>query len=127
LEPGVAAAHHEHGPVGNICRCAVTGAMRLEDLGREPVGGLRHQRCLKRPSGDDDVVGRDPPVVHLREKPTVLKRKTSHFAVQFDRKLERRRVLLQVGDYLVSCRVAVRVTRKWNSRQAVVAPRREQR
>jgi hypothetical protein len=46
--------------------------MGLEDLRPQPVGQLRHVRSLKRPGGDDDLVGGDRSTVHLEDEPAVL-------------------------------------------------------
>jgi len=46
--------------------------------------------------------------------------------VQLNRKLERRRVSVEVGDDFIPSRVAVRIAGKGEPRKAVVASRREQ-
>ena len=59
LEAGVAAAHDEHGPVGELTGVAVAHAVGLKD-GRVEVGGEGwHARHLEGPGGDDDLVGLD--------------------------------------------------------------------
>ena len=57
LVAGVAAAHHQHGPAGNVGRPAVVGAVHLDDARVELLGDGRHPRRLKRPRGDHHLLG----------------------------------------------------------------------
>jgi hypothetical protein len=100
--------------------------MPLEDIGCEPVGELRHVWRLEGAGRDHDLVGLEPRVLESDDEPSLRRRERAHRAVELDRKLEGRRVLLQVGDHLVARRVAVRVAGKGKPSKGGVAPRREQ-
>jgi hypothetical protein len=61
------------------------------------------------------------------EAPVVATLELLDLAVELDRQLEGLGIALEVGDYLVPGRVALRVVREGKSRQSAVAARREER
>ena len=122
----VPAADHGDRSRRDVARPHVAGAVRLEHLGREPVRESRHVRHLERSRRDDDLVGRELPVLEPDDEVTVALRERAHRAPELDRKLERGRVLLEVGDHLVTRRIAVRLAGKRQPGQRVVAAGREE-
>ena len=126
LESGVASTHDENGSIRDIAGLAVLGAVRLEHVGRKPARELRDERHLKWPGRDHDLIGRDRPAVHLKEKAAIAGAKSPHPAVELDRKVERLRVLLQIGNHLIPSWVTLGIARKGQPRQAAVPPRREE-
>ena len=99
--------------------------MDLEHVGVEVVGELGNSRSLERPGGDDNLVGLYHSVIeHELEPVAVLPQRTDGTA-RVNRKGQRLGVVVEIGDHLVTGRVAVGVTREIPTRQAVVAAGRE--
>jgi hypothetical protein len=127
LKARIAAADHEHGAPGHAARAAVGGAVRLEQRRVQLVGKRRHIGHVKRPGGDNDLVGLDAPAVReLEDEAVVLGLQRPHPATKPDRQVERPRVLLEVGHHLVAAGVAVGLTGKRQAGKRVIAARREQ-
>ena len=76
LEAGVAAAHDQHRPVGQIVRRAVGAAVELDDVRVEALGDRRDDGHLERPGRDDDLVGLVGAVVELDEVAAARARRT---------------------------------------------------
>ena len=57
LKARVAAADHEHRPVGYLIGPAVLGAVQLNDAPIQRVGDRRHARHLERAGGHHDLLG----------------------------------------------------------------------
>jgi hypothetical protein len=100
--------------------------MGLEDLGRERHGELGSPRRLKRAGRDDHLGGLDAAIVELEHESAVILVQRPHPTPELDRERERLCVLLEVGDDLVTGRVAVGLAGESQSREAVVPTRREQ-
>ena len=127
LVAGVAAAHHQHRARREVVRGAVPGAVQLHHLGPEAGGDRRRERHLKRPRGDDDLVGLVGAVGELDDEAAAVTCPHGlHAAVELDRQLEPSRVVGEVGDDVVAPRVAVGVAWEVEPGQAVVAHGREQ-
>src|SRR5262249_29215705 len=87
-----------------------------------------HVRRLERAGRDDDLLGGDRPSVNLQpEGPVAALLEPRHLAVELDGQIERIPVALEVGDHLVSGRVAVRIAGKGKPRQRAVTARCEER
>src|SRR4029450_3276329 len=112
--------------LGDIARAPVGGAVRLEQVRREPAGERRHTRDLERTGGDDDLVGLDLPVLECNEEASAVGVQRPRRAPELDRELERRGVLLEIGDHFVASRVTVRIAGEGKAGKAVVAAWREQ-
>jgi hypothetical protein len=128
LEAGVAAAHDEHGPVGELTGVAVAHAVGLKD-GRVEVGCEGwHAWHLKGPGGDDDLVGLNGcAVLKVEPEAAVLVSDRPDLAAELHGEVVGLRVALEVGDDLVAAGIAVRVAGELEPGKAVVAPRREER
>src|SRR3954453_6715217 len=126
LEPGVPTSHDERGARWQAARRPVVAAVQLRHVTAEVSGHHRPERHLKRPGGDHDLVGFVGPFGELDDEAIVAGPHGPDAAVELDRQLEALRVVREVGDDVVAAGVAVGVAGKGQTRQAVVADRREQ-
>ena len=122
LEAGVTPADDQDAAAGDVARPAVARAVRLEDLGRELPGERGRARLVERAGGDDHLVGHNQPPVSLDPEGAVLVAQRRDGGVESDRKIEPRRVLVEVADHFVACRIAVGVPGKGESGKGVMAP-----
>ncbi len=119
LKAGVAAADDENRPLRHVIGSAIADGVRLEDIVRELLGELRHVRRLEGPGRDHDLVGGGRPPVHLEsEAPVDALLELHDLAVQLDRQVEGLGVALEVGNHLVSGRIAIGVARERKTRAA---------
>src|SRR5439155_10076192 len=126
LEAGVSTAYDEDRSFGHSAGVPVTGAVHLEHLGPEPGGERRYAGHLERPGCDDDLLCLDLSLRALENERSVLAAERLDGAFQLDRELEFRRILLEVSDHLIPCRIALGVARERQSGKAVVPAGREQ-
>ncbi len=122
LEAGVTPADDQDAAVGDVARPAVARAVHLEDLGRELPGNWGRARLVERAGGDDDLIGHNVPPVSLDQEGAVLVAQRRDGGVESNRKIEPRRVLLEVADHFIACRIAVGVSWKGESGKGVMAP-----
>ena len=128
LKAGVAATDDENRPLRHVVGPAIANGVRLEDIVRELLGELRHVRRLEGPGRDHDLVGSSRPPVQLEAKALVDALLELHdLAAQLDRQVECLGVAIEVGDHLVSVRIAIGVARERNTGQRAVAPGGEER
>ena len=128
LEAGVAAAHDEHRPVGELTGVAVADAVGLNDRRVEVGCEGGNARDLERPGCHDDLVGLNGcAVLKVKAEAAVLAPDGADLASELHGELEGLRVALEVGDHLVSAGIAVGVAGELEAGKAVVAPRREER
>src|SRR3954453_3668593 len=99
LEAGVAAAHDEHGALGELSGVAVAHAVGLED-GRVEVGcECGNARNLERPGCDDDLVGDNGcAVLKVEPEAAVLPLDGADLGAELHGEVVGLRVALEIGD-----------------------------
>jgi hypothetical protein len=100
--------------------------VELHDATIQVGGDRRHPGGLERACGNHDLIRLVRAVVELDHVPVLASPHGPDAAAELDRQLELLHVVLRVANDVVAIRVAVRVARKRQSRQAVVAHGREE-
>ncbi len=100
--------------------------MRLEDLGCETVGDVRHDRRVERPGRNHDRVRANRCAVRVEHEAVGVLAQRTHGRRELHRQPELLDVLVEVGSDLVAGRVTLRVAGEGEPGQCVVAARGEQ-
>ena len=126
LVAGVPAADDEDGALLHVAGSQVAGAVRLEHVRSQVAGERRQVRRLERAGRDDGLIRLDAAAGDVEHEPPVLHGQRAHEAVELDREVEGRGVLLEVGDDVVAARIGVGIARERQAGKPGVPPRREE-
>ena len=94
LEASISAPDYEHRSAVDVVRPSIRGAVELRHARVEVLGEPRHERHLKRPGRNDDLIGADDAAAEIEDEPAVRAGEPTYVAVELNRKLELLRVVL---------------------------------